>query len=297
MTGFILIAALLIVVALLILLLPFLRRRAAGRADRNATNLAIFRDQFAELEREQAEGMLSGKDFEQAKLELEKRLLEETGAGTPDNTESGDAAPAGSPVRGTFWALIVFLPLFAVAGYFFLGTPDALDPSNTRPPESQTAPFSAEQIDEMVEKLAQRMQENPDDITGWQMLARSYRALGRYPEAAEAYEQLLAHLPPELPPDPETLLDYAESLAVAQQDFSGRPTELIEQALELAPKAEKALLLAALAAGERGDFGASAAYFDRLLKLLPPDSEEALIVHDALAQLHAKKALNDSNLR
>ncbi|MCL2830620.1 MAG: c-type cytochrome biogenesis protein CcmI [Betaproteobacteria bacterium] len=290
MPGFIVIAALLIVVALFILLSPFRRRRASSRADRTATNLAIFRDQFAELEREQAEGMLSDKDFEQAKLELEKRLLEETSAGISGLGENGGEAPLSNPMRSAVWALIVFLPLFSAAGYAFLGSPKALDPANTRPPEPKTAPFSAAQIDEMVKNLAQKLEKNPEDPTGWNMLARSYHALGRYPEAAQAYEQLLAHLPPGSPPNAEILLDYAESLAATQQDFSGKPTELIDQALKLAPDAEKALLLAALAAGERQDFDASAAYFERLLKQLPPDSEEAHAVTDALAQLRAKKS-------
>ncbi len=303
MPGFILIAALLTVVALAILLLPLLRRRATARVDRTATNqatnLAIFRDQFAELERERTEGMLSAENFDPATLELENRLLEETASGeTPaavqnDGEDAGGEGAAGTvpvnnPARGTAWALIFFLPLFAAACYAWIGNTKALDPANTQPP-AQQAPFSAGQIEEMVERLAQRMRETPDDVTGWRMLARSYRALERYPEAVQAYEQLLAHLPPETPPDADTLLDYAESLAATQQSFSGKPAELIDQALKLAPDTEKGLLLAALAAGEREDFDASTGYFERLLKLLPSDSEEAKAVTDALAQLRAEK--------
>ena len=97
MTQFALFAALLLAVVLAFLLPPLwlgLRRQAA--ADRKAANLAIFRDQLAELEREKAEGTLAEADFEQARGELQKRLLEEV-----DRGEEAPQPASHAPTRKT----------------------------------------------------------------------------------------------------------------------------------------------------------------------------------------------------
>ena len=73
---FILGAALLLVVALAIMLPPLLRvAKPASAIDRREANLGIFRDQLSELERDRSEGSLAEADFEQARSELQRRLL------------------------------------------------------------------------------------------------------------------------------------------------------------------------------------------------------------------------------
>ena len=179
MTQFAIYAAL-VVLAGLALLLPVLwfgKRNKATAADRKEANLAIFRDQLADLEREHQEEIITREEFEQAHTELKRRLLEEVESDNDD--QAGTARPTSRP---TAIALILLLPLAALLGYLLLGNPKALDPANTAPQKQMTA----DDINAMVARLAARMETNPDDLNGWVMLGRSYKMLGRYDDAVAA---------------------------------------------------------------------------------------------------------------
>ena len=263
MTQFAIFATLLIVVVAAFILPPlWLGRRAPGaRAGRQQANLAIFRDQLTELERERREGALADGDFEQARRELQRRLLEEI-------EPAADAPPpdAHAPSRKTAIAILVLLPIVAVVAYGMLGKPQALDPRQTAAQPKMTP----EQIDAMVAKLAERMQANPDDLQGWLMLARSYRTLSRYEDAVAAYgkaEKLIND-------DPELLASYAETIAMATgQGLTGKAAQLIERALKLDPQQPHALFLAGAAAMEAGDIQKAIAYWEALLPQVEPGSE------------------------
>ncbi len=271
MTIFITLATLLVVVAAIPLVLPLLRQRgtATDAADRQAANIAILRDQMAELEHDRSEGSLSDADFEQAKKELQKRLLEEA---RPEGTTTRETSPS----RKTALIILILLPLMGLGGYGLLGSPQALDPANRQPAPKVTA----DQIEGMVAKLAARLKENPDDPKGWLMLARSYKMLGRYPESAEAFDKAM----PLVEKDGTLLGEYAEILAITSDGFTGKPTELINKALKLTPEDPQILLLAGAAAGERGDFKAAVAYWEKVAPQLEPGSEEAEALAAALAQ-------------
>ena len=275
MTTFIALATFLIVVAAIPLALPLLRERSAPRdaADRQAANVAILRDQMAELEHDHREGSLSDTDFEQAKKELQKRLLEEA---RPETPVAPDVARTLAPTKKTALIIIVLLPMISLGGYGLLGNPKAIDPAARQPAPKVTA----SDVENMVARLANRLRENPDDPKGWVMLARSYKALGRYAEAAEAYGKGFVLVEK----DAELLADYAELLAITNNGFKGRPAELLDKALKLAPEDPQVLLLAGAAAGERGDFGTAVAYWEKVLPLMEPGSEEAEALGAALAQ-------------
>lgn len=263
MTHFAIFATLLLVVVAAFLLPPLWLglRQNDQKAGRKEANLAIFRDQLAELEREQKEGTLADGDFEQARRELQRRLLEEV---APD---AGDTPKvARGPSRKMAIVLLLLLPVLAVSGYAVLGNPKALDPAQTAAPPRMTA----EQISGMVSKLAERMKANPDDMQGWLMLARSYKTMGRYEDAAAAYgkaEKVIND-------DPELLASYAETLAMASgTGLKGKPAQLIARALKLDPKQPHALFLAGAAAMEAGDKKQAIAYWEALLPQVEPGSE------------------------
>ena len=263
MTHFAIFATLLLVVVAAFLLPPLWLglRQNDQKAGRKEANLAIFRDQLSELEREQKERTLADGDFEQARRELQRRLLEEV---APD---AGDTPKvARGPSRKMAIVLLLLLPVLAVSGYAVLGNPKALDPAQTAAPPRMTA----EQISGMVSKLAERMKANPDDMQGWLMLARSYKTMGRYEEAAEAYgkaEKVITD-------DPELLASYAETLAMANgKGLDGKPKQLIERALKLDPQHPHSLFLAGAAAMEAGDNRKGIAYWEALLPQVEPGSE------------------------
>lgn len=269
MTLFVVFAALLVVATAALLLPALLRKpRSVDAGERREANLAIFRDQLAELERERAEGSLGEADFEQARSELQRRLLEEVQPDAP----TAPVRPAG---RRTAIVLVIALPLLAAAGYLVLGNPRGLDPMQTQ------ATISPQQIEGMLGKLVERLKQNPDDAQGWVMLARSYKVLGRFPEAAEAY----SHAGALLDADAALLADYAEVLSQTQGgNLRGKPAELIARALQIAPDEPQALLLAGAEASDRQDFAGAAKYWERLLAQLEPGSEEAQTLEAAIAK-------------
>ena len=275
MTQFAIYAALLVAVTAAFVLPPlWLGLRApTPRADRKAANLAIFRDQLAELEREKAEGTLAEADFEQARRELQRRLLEEV----DDDTAT---APAGShaPSRKTAVVLLVLLPLVALAGYAALGDPRALDPTQT----VAQPQMSPDQINAMVDQLAARMRANPDDPKGWLMLARSYKVLGRYAEAAAAYGKAENAIES----DPELLASYAETIAMAEgKGLAGKPTELVDKALKIDPQHGHSLFLAGAAAMERGDAKKGIAYWEALLPQVEPGSDIDRMLREGIEKM------------
>lgn len=263
MTQFAIFATLLVIVAAAFILPPLWLglRPLAGKADRKQANLAIFRDQLTELERERSEGSLAESDFEQAKRELQRRLLEEV---EPD---AGAMTPGThGPSRKLAVAILVLMPVLAVLGYGMLGNPNALDPTRIAAPPQMTQ----EQINDMVAKLAARMEANPDNMQGWLMLARSYKTMGRYAEAAEAYgkaEKVIND-------DPELLASYAETIAMATGNgLTGKPSQLVERALKIDPQHPHSLFLAGAAAMEAGDNKKGIAYWEALLPQVEPGSE------------------------
>lgn len=278
MTGFLAAAAVLVVIALVFLLVPLLRRPVdAADASRSALNAEIYRDQFAELDADLAAGVLGRADYEEGRRELQRRLLEDAGA---------EAKSASAGRRAGLSALLIgiTLPVAAALLYFSLGNLPALSPERAQPPK-----VTAQQIEDMVAKLAARMEANPDDHKGWVMLGRSYKAMGRYEESAQAF----AKAETIVNEDPHLLAEYAEALAFATGgSLKGRPGALIARALKLDPNHPEALILAGTAAYERDDFGAAATYWERLLKQLPPDSEDARVLSESIdkARKSAKKA-------
>lgn len=271
MTGFILAAALLLLVILGILLPPLLRSPRLSRAiDRREANLEIFRDQLSELERDRDEGSLAEADFEQARSELQRRLLDEVQPETVTHEKSGG--------RKSALAMLFALPLAAAVGYALLGNPQALDPMHTQ------ARMNSQQMDELLGKLVARLKANPEDSKGWVMLARSYKALGRYAESAEAY----SHAGALVESDPSLLADHADVLVTINGgNFAGKPGEMIARALRIDANEPQALFLAGAAATERKDFSAVADYWGRLLLQLEPDSEEARSMQAAVDKARA----------
>jgi cytochrome c-type biogenesis protein CcmH len=138
-----------------------------------------------------------------------------------------------------------------------------------------------EQIEIMVSRLAARLRENPDDAEGWKMLGRSYAVLGRFGEAVDAYSKAALRAPR----DAQLLADFADALAMARgRSLQGEPEKLVQRALEIEPGNLKALALAGTAAFERKAYAAAADYWQRMLPLVPPASEDALAIRDNVAQ-------------
>jgi cytochrome c-type biogenesis protein CcmH len=272
MPSFYIAAALMLVIALGFVILPLLRSGRAAGAGRIAdteSNVAIYRQQRQEILAEFDSGVLTAQERDDALAELTLRAGQEVVKGV--EVQMPAAVPAAAPARLWAWAAVmaVLVPLLTFGLYAKLGSPDAakLAAAGTHDASS----FSDKQILGMVDSLAEKMKNNPDDAQGWALLGRSQRMLERWPQAAQAFERANQLSPNDAP----LLADYADMLAVTQQgNLNGKPFDLILQALKADPENRKALALAGTAELNRRNFGPALGYWERLQKLLPAGSEE-----------------------
>jgi cytochrome c-type biogenesis protein CcmH len=262
MTLFWLIGAGLALVALGIALRPLLFTIRKSDLSRSKANVAIYRDQLRELEADRAAGTLAAADYEAARLELESRLLQ-------------DVVPESAPSRGASRRLILTLalavPLCAAALYYAVGDPRSID-----------AP--AQNLEAMVERLAAHLRENPDDAAGWKLIGRAYASMNRHAEAADAYAKAAVRAPR----DAQLLADLAEALAMARgRSLEGEPEKLLERALALEPDNLKALALAGTAAFGRRDYRTAVRHWEKMVPLVPPDSEEGRSIQASVDEAKA----------
>lgn len=264
------IAAVVCVVVALAFVLPALLRTRGGadKAARRDVNIAVYRDQMKEMEADRVNGLLSEAQYQSARRELEARLADD--ALTPDDTPE----PGRVGSRRLGYTLGAVLPVAAFALYFWLGSPASLvADAQTGTAQSAMAGAAGEHdFMSMIRKVEERTQANPDDGEAWTMLAKSYAATEQWPKALQAYEKAVGLLPREA----SVLSGYAEALAITGNlVLTGKPMELVRQALEIDPEDMKALELAGINAFREGDFAQSSAYLKRMYGLLPPESPYA----------------------
>jgi cytochrome c-type biogenesis protein CcmH len=285
MILFWLICTIMIVVALFYVLPPALEAEASTTTEENArrnANVAVYRDQLAELEADLRNGIVSEEQYAQDRDDIERRLLEDTT--TEKETKKPITLAAGA--RKHAYMVGVGLALVAVILYLRIGSPDGITNAAIRggvgpnatagPVTGAPAERSQEQIEASVAALAKRLQSNPSDAQGWAMLARSYSSMERFGEATGAYAKAT-----ELTPnDADLWAEYALASAMAAgRNLEGKPMELIDRALKIDPNNPKALGLAANAAYESRNYQKAIDYWQRLLKQMPANPEAAQIIN------------------
>jgi cytochrome c-type biogenesis protein CcmH len=278
MTVFLIGAGLLLAMVLAFLLPPLLRKEhaASHHVQRDQLNLAVLRDQLRELESDRDAGLIEQAAYESARHELERRVAEEV------------LPQAATPVaaEGKRWAAVavgIAVPVLSVSVYLLIGSPEAMDPAQQTAAAHQqnSHEVTPEQIEGMVASLAARLQNEPDNAEGWHMLARSYNALGRYVQAAEAYARVVKLVPN----DAGLLADYADTLAMAlNRSLQGEPERIAAQAVKIDPKNLKALALWGSAAFERKDYALAAERWQKILPLVPADSDIARSTQGSIAE-------------
>jgi len=289
MMVFWLVAVLLIVVTLLFLLPPLIQRLqrdsdkdSFGRDELNAT---IFKDQLSELEGDLSAGVITQEQFDGAKHDLERSFLQDANTEADTSSVSQVDWVVG---RSSAVVITVLVPILAVSIYNMLGSGKAgLHPEDARP--QVQAEGHEGTLEEQVRKLQDHLQQNPDDVEGWGMLARSYYFLKQYGAAAETFARTSAL---QQDSNAELLADYADALAMANgRNMAGRPYELVKKALEIDPRLQKALWLAGTATYQSGNFEDTLGYWKRLLEIFPKGSENYLQIQKNIAEIQQNLGL------
>lgn len=274
MTTFSILAAAMCALALAFLLPPLLRRRETPPDARGAANAAIYREQFDELGAELQRGTLTREEYERACREVERRVLAE-------HTDRGPVPATHRPRRAVAVVLGLLLPLVAGLGYWKLGNPDAI----TGVANEAGHMVSREQMEGLVEKLAARLDQNPQDAEGWVLLGRSLVVLGKHERGAQAYAKAVALVPD----DAGLLADYADVLAMSRGSrLAGEPAEIVQRALKVDPQNVKALALAGTAEFDALNYAGAIAYWERILKIVPAESEFARSVAGSIDEARSR---------
>ena len=240
------IAVIMLLLALAVLLPSLLRKPERAQSDTKSQNVIIARERLGELEAELAAGTISREIFNQTKEELEQGLLD-------DVAVEESTAPATTVLFDRLGLLVILLlvPAITIGTYFAIGAPEYLEvkgPGEQSPHAGSGQPASME---ELVARLEQKVAANPQDAEGQFMLGRVYKSLGRYAEAAEVLERMR----PLVDDHPAVLVALADALSMQNQGrVSGKPYDLVRQALDKDPEDVTALWIAGKGAMEQDDY-------------------------------------------
>lgn len=242
-----------------------------------------LRRQLRDLKALHDDGSLAADAHDRARMPLERELV--------DLVTSGGAAAgrpeAARPSTALSFGLLTAVLALAVGGYALTGSPEHAGNRAVASAAAQTiatdsaAPVTDQQVNEMVEQVAQRVKERPDDPTGWALLARAYSAMGRQTEAIPAFQKALSLAPK----DASLLADFADAL-VAQNngEFTPEALSLVEQAMALEPGNIKALALSGSAAYDRRDYATAVRLWSVIESSLPADSPMLPQLRSSIAQ-------------
>jgi cytochrome c-type biogenesis protein CcmH len=257
--GFALLAALVTVAVTS----PLLRPRAEG-SDTADADIAVYRDQIAEIDAEKERGLIAPAEAASARTEVARRLLQR--ADEAKSTAQSTAAQARGERNIVFYLSAAFLPVASLAIYLALGSPQMPDnPLAAR----LNAPIDKANIDDLLAKVETVLRTNPNDGQGWDVVAPIYMRIGRYADAAEAFRQagrLLGETP-------KRLSGYAESTILANDGIVNDAARSAYQRLLAAePDRPDAKFWLAMAKEQNSDLAGAAADYRKLVETLPADA-------------------------
>ena len=278
MASFFIPAFLLLALVMFLLLRPFIFSGKNEGTSRRQMNAAIYREELDKLAAEQVAGTINAQEYEMSHVEMRQRLFQDT-------NEEDDKAVMGSTKKVVI-GVCAFIVLLSSGLYFSLGDVVRIAQQGDQKPMSQVG------VEKMVADFALKMEKDPDNLQGWAMLGRSYRILGRNEDAAKAYGRAGSFINN----DPELLAEYADTLvANANGNFSGKPLQLINQALKLDPKNLLALWLSGTASFASGNYKVAVQTWEKLAQQLPPGSEEARAIESSIGEARSKGGLVGTN--
>jgi cytochrome c-type biogenesis protein CcmH len=266
--------------AVMAVLWPLSRHRALARQVDPDTQ--FYREQVAEIERDQARGVLLPSEAEAARAEAGRRLLRATG-------RYGEAyAAVGEPAlrrrRAASTLVLSVIPILALATYEIYGSPQTLT-------EPAPAPVAQQEgnIDLMtaVAQIENHLAKNPQDGRGWEVIAPVYVRMGRIDDAVKAYGAAIRYQAP----DANRLANYGEALVMAKDGLvSAEAQTAFEQAVKLDSTVPKARFYLARAAVQDGQIEKAKAAYAELIASSPADAPWTEAVKQELAALDAPQA-------
>jgi cytochrome c-type biogenesis protein CcmH len=249
-----------------------LSRRAPQR---EGTDVAVYRDQLEEIERDRAAGLIGEREAEAARVEVSRRLIAAADAPAPAATPvSGDLRRRTAAIVG-----LVLLPLGAAGLYLLLGAPQL-------PGQPLASRFDAtpehRSIAELVVRVEAHLEQNPDDGRGWEVVGPVYMRMGRFEDAIKARQHALRLLGATA--DREADLGEAFT-GLANGVVTTEAKAAFERAVALDPEKFKARFFLGLAAEQDGRPEEAARQWRALVAASPPGAPWLGLLRESLARV------------
>jgi len=300
-TSLLIAGAVLTLLTLALLLSPLVRRRRSPAPERARFDLAVYRDQLDEVERDLRRGLLDAAEAEAARLEVKRRML-----AAADPTAGAGGGPGDRPRRSgaLALALALLLPAIAAGFYGWLGAPGSPDRPLAERRSEQTAAGAgagagvggrqAATLQQAVEQLAKRLEANPGDAGGWYLLGRAYLSMQRPADAVTALGRAMALAPDEL----DVVAAYAEArLAASGGRIDDEVRDALHRMLTLDPASPQARFLLALDRAQQGDLPAAMQGWVDLAALAPPDAPWLPTVQQHLRRAAETSGIDPASIR
>ena len=272
-----LVLALMMGIAVLAVLWPLSRVRAARAG---GSDVVVYREQLAELERDRAAGLIAAPEAEAARVEVSRRLI---GAAEVEAVSSAVVAPGLWRRRATAVAALVLMPIGASLIYLALGSP--MQPGQPR--SARVAEGEERSLSSLIGRVESHLERNPDDGRGWEVIAPVYMRLGRYDDAVRANRNIVRTLGE----SPDRLADLAAALVEqANGVITAESKALFEQVATGEPDHARAQFYLGLAAEQDGRRADAARVWGALVAKASPDAPWLPAVRQALTRVGGEQA-------
>jgi len=240
-----------------------------------AAGLAVYRDQLAEIDSDRARGVLPDSEAEAARIEVSRRLLNAASANT------GEAEASVSRRRIASIAALAGIPALSLTLYLYFGVPEYPDAPLA---ERLARPLAQQDIGMLVGRIEERLEQNPNQGEGWELIAPIYMRVGRTGDAVAAQERAISILGSTSARE----ITLGEFIRAANGRITAESKAAFERALARDEKSVPALFYLGLEAAERGENDAAVRFWTRVIELTPANDPWRIPAERRLRMLEKK---------
>ncbi len=273
----------LLALALIILVLPILPTpRLSDTTDRQHQNIQIAREKKALLDKLLKQAELNQDEYDEALQDLQTSLALDL--------ERDEKLAEQQPGKWIVWFFAIMVPVLSIGLYLKLGEYRVIEnpvlaevdktqrASNTSNPQDMS-------IEAMLDRVKQRLRDNPEDAEGWFILGRTLMSMQQIDEAVTAFQRTYELVGDE----PGVMFTLADALALQNKGIlAGKPFELVKRGLEISPRDPTGLWLAGLAAEQRKEYRLAHEYWRSMLPLISEDVESSTEIRRLMAILEKR---------
>ncbi|WP_421779816.1 c-type cytochrome biogenesis protein CcmI [Kiloniella litopenaei] len=240
--------------SLLVLIKPLAKKAESAPADTAESDLAVYKDQLKEIDKDLKAGNIAEAQAEIARIEIQRRILS---AGQEQSATTTGQPLSPSAMKGLLGSLIVIFPIAGLSLYMYLGQPGIPGmPLAERDIAAERMAIAQQQNEQrnsemmaLAEKLHTRLKNEPQNVEGWMLLGSTYAEIGQFSLAEKAFREAMENNPP----NPMIYSAVGEMMvAQAEGQVSSDALELFRKTLELTPRDPRGLFYSGLALTQAG---------------------------------------------